>query len=169
VVHAERFDHILRVARLSREIAAAHQLDTGRTYLAGILHDIARDLPEEELLRLAPPECAIDADHPLALHGRAGRVLLERWGYSDPVVLTAVEQHTTGPLPDQPVAVAVYISDVSEPGRGVNEEIRRLAFCDLRGALELAICSKVHYLQGRGISVHPRTMSVYRALTERTC
>ncbi|WP_157458995.1 bis(5'-nucleosyl)-tetraphosphatase (symmetrical) YqeK [Deinococcus arboris] len=164
MVRPRRYEHVLRVADLAAQIARANGLDDMRAYAAGILHDIARDLPDAELLRLAPPECEIDAAHPLALHGRAARVLLERWGYQDRVVLDAVEDHTTGPRGGNPVSACVYIADVSEPGRGVNHDIRELALCDLGAALERAIVSKVTYLQGRGIQVHPRTLQAYHAL-----
>ena len=164
MVRPRRFEHVLRVAELACQIARANGLDEARAYAAGLLHDIARDLPDAELLRLAPPECAIDAAHPLALHGRAARTLLERWGYRDSVVLEAVENHTTGPRGGNPVAACVYVADVSEPGRGVNEDIRELALRDLNAALNRAIVSKVTYLQGRGIQVHPRTLLAYHAL-----
>lgn len=164
MVRPRRYEHVLRVAELACRIARANGLDEARAYAAGLLHDIARDLPDAELLRLAPPECAIDAAHPLALHGRAARTLLERWGYHDPVVLEAVEDHTTGPRGGNPVADCVYIADVSEPGRGVNDDLRELALHDLPTALSGAIVSKVTYLQGRGITVHPRTLRAYHAL-----
>ena len=167
MVKARRYEHVLRVAALAREIAVANRLDADRAYLAGILHDIARDLPDSELLRLAPPEVPIDAAHPLALHGRAARTLLERWGMRDAVVLGAVEDHTTGPRCECPVAACVYVADVSEPGRGVNHDIRELAMVDLEGALAQAISSKVHYLRARGIPVHPRTLEAYRGLQAR--
>lgn len=164
MVKPRRFEHVMRVAHLARDLAAANGFDAERAYAAGVLHDIARDLPDRELLRLAEPECEIDAAHPLALHGRAGRILLERWGWTDRIVLEAVEDHTTGPRPGNLVAAAVYIADVSEPGRGVNDDIRELAHHDLGAALTLAIGSKVRYLQGRGIRVHPRTLRTFESL-----
>ena len=167
MVKSHRYEHVLRVADLACQIAQANGLDAERAYLAGILHDIARDLPNAELLRLAPPEVPIDAAHPLALHGRAARTLLERWGFTDEVVLEAVEDHTTGPRSASPVSACVYVADVSEPGRGVNHNIRELAMVDLEGALAQAISSKVRYLQARGIPVHPRTLAAYRGLQAR--
>lgn len=167
LVKPKRYAHVQRVAALARQIALANRLNpeqVEQTYAAGILHDLARDLPDAELLRLAPPECDIDARHPLALHGRAARTLLTRWGYHDTVVLNAVEDHTTGPRSACPVSACVYVADVSEPGRGVNDDIRELALHDLQAALNRAIVSKVTYLQGRGITVHPRTMQCYAAL-----
>lgn len=167
MVKPRRFEHVLRVASLARDIAHANRLDERRAYAAGMLHDIARDLPDSELLRLAPPESEIDLRHPLALHGRAARTLLSQWGYSDEVVLEAVEDHTTGPRSSSGVAACVYVADVSEPGRGVNDDIRELALQDLNAALARAIGSKVLYLQERGITVHPRTLDAYRQLQAR--
>lgn len=167
LVKPKRYAHVQRVALLAQQIARANGLSEQQieqAYVAGILHDIARDLPDSELLRLAPPECDIDARHPLALHGRAARTLLCRWGYADQTILDAVEDHTTGPRGSSPVSACVYIADVSEPGRGVNADIRELALHDLNAALNRAIVSKVTYLQGRGIQVHPRTLKCYEAL-----
>lgn len=169
MVRPKRFEHVCRVADLAQRIALGNGLgheQADLAYEAGILHDIARDLPNSELLRLAPPECEIDACHPLALHGRAARTLLERWGYTQRAVLEAVEDHTTGPRRSNMLSACVYIADVSEPGRGVNDDIRELALTDLNAALNRAIVSKVTYLQGRGIQVHPRTLQAFDDLPE---
>ena len=165
MVKPERFAHIERVAALAHDIAMAHGLNTEQAYLAGILHDVARDLSPGELLYLAPPETAADADQPLAVHGRAGRAILEQWGITDQVVLDAVEEHVTGPRNNNPISICVYVADISEPGRGVNDHIRELAFLDLERAYHQALTCKVHYLQSKGRVVHPRTMEAYRRLT----
>jgi predicted HD superfamily hydrolase involved in NAD metabolism len=164
MVKPERFAHIERVAALAHDIALAHGLDADRAFLAGILHDVARDLPDSELLRLAPPESETDKSHPLALHGRAGRTILERWGINDHDILEAVEEHVTGPRDGNLLSICVYIADVSEPGRGVNDDIRELAFLDLEHAYHQALTCKVHYLQSKGKVVHPRTLEAYHRL-----
>lgn len=168
-VTPKRYAHVQRVAQLAAQIARASGLNdrqVAQAYAAGILHDIARDLSGPELLRLAPPECELDELHPLALHGRAGRTLLEQGGYTDQVVLDAVEDHTTGPRGGRVVSACVYIADVSEPERGVNDDIRELALHDLAAALEQAVASKVTYLRSRGIPIHPRTLACFEALEE---
>jgi len=164
-VSPARFAHILRVAELAAEIARANRLDEEKTYLAAILHDAARDFTPEQLMELAPPENEVELGHPLALHGRASRIVAEAWGVSDPEVLEAVEGHVYGVNPAHKIGMAVYVADVSEPGRGVNADIRELA---LRGKLleayQQAVVSKVTYLQSKGITPHPRTMEAYRKL-----
>lgn len=171
LVTPERFEHILRVASLADTIARANGFTRGEcraTDLAAVLHDVARDLPPEELFRLAPPESQLERDHPLAVHGRAGRALAAQWGVSDERVLEAIEGHVFGVPVDNRVGMAVYVADVSEPGRGVNHDIRTLAMKSLFRAYQRAVDSKVRYLNAHGKAVHPRTLEVYEAIRNPT-
>lgn len=164
-VTPERFAHILRVAELAEEIAKANLIDTEKTYLAAILHDAARDFTPEQLFELAPPTLEMERQHPLALHGRAGRKVAERWGVDDLEVLEAIEGHVYGVGPEQKIGMAIYVADVSEPGRGFNHEIRELALQgELLEAYRQAVITKVNYLKKRSIEPHPRTMVAYQAL-----
>jgi predicted HD superfamily hydrolase involved in NAD metabolism len=171
LVSPRRFEHILRVATLADTIGRANGFTRGETRataLASTLHDAARDLAPEELFRLAPPECELERNHPVAVHGRAGRVLATQWGVSDERVLEAIEGHVFGVPVDNRVGMAVYVADVSEPGRGVNEEIRELAMKSLFRAYQRAVDSKVKYLSAQGKTVHPRTLEVYEAICNPT-
>jgi hypothetical protein len=92
MVSKERFDHVLRVAALAETIGIANGFTPGElraTSLAAVLHDVARDLPAARLLALAPPEHAVEREHPIALHGRAGRAIAAAWGVTDERVLDA--------------------------------------------------------------------------------
>ena len=134
------------------------------TSLAAILHDVARDLPPEKMFALAPPETTLEREHPLSVHGRAGRRVVEEWGINDVRVLEAVEGHVFGVSHDNRIGMAVYIADVSEPGRGVNADIRELAMSNLFRAYQRALNSKVNYLRSKGKAVHPATMRVYKEI-----
>lgn len=169
LVTPRRFKHIVRVAVLADTIARANAFSEDElraTSLAAVLHDAARDFSKAELFRLAPPENALEETHPIAVHGRAARRLAESWGISDPRVLGAIEGHVFGVSHDNRVGMVVYIADVSEPGRGVNEDIRELAMRDLVKAYGRAVDSKVRYLRAQGKAVHPATLQVHRELRE---
>lgn len=168
LVKPERYEHILRVAELAVQIARANGLDQEKTHLAAILHDAARDLSVKRLLELAPPENEIERNHALALHGRAGRRLAQEWGVEDEEVLEAIEGHVYGVCPDHKIGMAIYVADVSEPGRGVNHDIREMALSGrLEEAYQKAVLCKVKYLTGKGIEPHPRTWAAYRALQQK--
>lgn len=163
----ERFEHIERVAALTETIARANGFDEAEiaaACLAAVLHDAARDLPADELLRLAPPECDLERQHPLSVHGRASRALAEGWGVTDERILEAVAGHVFGVALDNRIGMALYVADVSEPGRGVNGDIRDLACVDLPRAYQRAVDSKVRYLRSKGKAVHPATLRVYEQI-----
>jgi predicted HD superfamily hydrolase involved in NAD metabolism len=163
-VTPERFAHILRVAQLAQAIAKANQLSTDKAYLAGMLHDTARDFSDDQLAALTPPAHPIEQAHPLALHGRAGRKIAEKWGIDDAEVLEAIEGHVYGVMPNQHIGMAVYVADVSEPGREFNQDIRELALAGkLLEAYRQAVVRKAEYLKSKGIELHPRTKQAYEA------
>lgn len=167
----ERFAHVMRVAELAESIALANDFDEGEmraTLLAAVLHDVAREEDVESLMRLAPPENDMERSHPMAVHGRAGRVIAGTWGVNDERVLDAIEGHVFGVRPGDRVGMAVYVADVSEPGRGVNDDIRQLAMSHLERAYRRAVQTKVRYLRSRGKDVHPRTLAVHDELGQPT-
>src|SRR5690606_22489546 len=126
-VSDERFAHIERVVELAVKIGEANGFspaDLARVELAALLHDAARDLDDATLVRLAPPQNQVEVDHPLSVHGRAGRRMAEGWGVTDEAVLEAIEGHVFGVPLGNPVGTAVYVADVCEPGRGVNATLR---------------------------------------------
>ena len=170
LVTPERLEHAGRVAVLAVRIgrsAGFSEDDLRRVELAALLHDAARDMSDEELLALVTPRNAVEAAHPLAMHGRAARRLAEEWGVTDPAVLRAVEGHVFGVEAGDRVGAALYVADVSEPGRGVNEELRELALRDLWAAYARAVATKVEYLRGCGKEIHPDTLRAYESLRER--
>ncbi len=162
-----RFAHITRVAELADGIAVRNGFTPAErraTMLAAMLHDVARELPVRELFELAPPRNDVESEHPLTVHGRAGRRIAELWGVADERVLNAIEGHVFGVGLEDRVGMAVYIADVSEPGRNVNADIRQLAMRDLTGAYRRAVQAKVEYLKLVGKPVHPSTLRIYESI-----
>ncbi len=167
LVSPERLAHVRRVAELAGRIARGNgfsEQDVARVELAALLHDAARDMDDASLLALVTPRNAVEVDHPLAMHGRAARRLAERWGVTDEAVLGAIEGHVVGVEPGDHVGAAVYVADVSEPGRGENADVRELALTDLWAAYAEAVSRKVDYLRSTGKEIHPATLRAYESL-----
>src|SRR5690606_6457568 len=141
--------------------------DPDRAVLAAVRHDAARAMTDEPLLALATPRTAVEASHPLAMHGRAARRLAEEWGVTDPVVLGAVEGHVFGVEAGDRVGAALYQAGVSGPGRGGHADVREAAKRDLWAAYARAVESKVAYLRGAGKEIHPDTLRAYESLRGR--
>ena len=48
ILSEERYSHSLRVAEISKELARIYQVDIEKAYLAGLVHDIAKEFSSEQ-------------------------------------------------------------------------------------------------------------------------
>lgn len=163
----ERYAHVLRVIETAERIAHANEfspLEVAQVRLAALLHDIAREYSDEQLLAVVPARNEIEAEHPMALHGAVAAVIAEDLGVKDQVVLEAIELHAFGCAPTKRVAACVYVADKTEPGRGILANAYTLALSGkLAESLCIAIQSSVQYLEEQGKAIHPTTYDAYQA------
>lgn len=161
----KRYEHALRVADTAEHLAKLHGLDPQRARLAGLLHDTAREIGKEELLRVAEKEKLpvgdFERERPILLHGPVAAELSRKdLGVKDAEVREAIRVHTTGEPGMDPLALALYVADKIEPGRdqpGV-EELRELALKDLRHAATVALEGSVSHNRERGRPIHPKSL-----------
>jgi predicted HD superfamily hydrolase involved in NAD metabolism len=160
----KRYAHTLRVAETAERLARLHGLDPERARLAGLLHDMAREIGKEELLRVAEedglPVGDFERERPILLHGPvAAKLAKEDLGVEDGEVLDAVRAHTTGEPGMGPLALALFVADKIEPGReqsGV-EDLRELAPVSLHRAARAALEDAISYNERRDRPAHPKS------------
>lgn len=160
----KRHAHTLRVAETAERLAKLHGLDPERARLAGLLHDAAREIGKQELLRVAEedglPVGDFERERPILLHGPvAAKLAKEDLGVDDGEVLDAVRAHTTGEPGMGPLALALLVADKIEPGReqpGV-EDLREIAPVSLHRAARAALEDAISYNERRGRPVHPKS------------
>lgn len=49
---AKRYKHTVSMAKLAKEIAKSNGIDETKAYVAGMLHDIAKEMPHDKALAL---------------------------------------------------------------------------------------------------------------------
>jgi predicted HD superfamily hydrolase involved in NAD metabolism len=160
----KRYAHTLRVAETAERLAKLHGLDPERARLAGLLHDTAREVGKEELLRVAEedglPIGDFEREQPILLHGPvAAKLAREDLGVEDGEILDAVRVHTTGKPGMGPLALALFVADKIEPGReqpGV-EDLRELASVSLHRAARAALEDSISYNERRDRPAHPKS------------
>jgi predicted HD superfamily hydrolase involved in NAD metabolism len=160
----KRYAHSLRVAETIEHLAKLHGLDPERSRLAGLLHDTAREIGEEELLRVAEEDGLsvgdFERERPILLHGPvAAELAREDLGVDDGDVLDAVRVHTTGEPGMGPLALALLVADKIEPSReqpGV-DDLRNLAPVSLRRAARAALEDSISYNERRDRPAHPKS------------
>lgn len=162
----KRYIHSIEVANLARKLARINGVDPDKAYLAGLLHDYAKCLSNQELLKIARENNLIidEIEYKQAelLHGPVGAFLIrQELKITDESILNAVKYHTTGCADMDTLMQIIYIADYTEPGRifeGV-EELRKLVLEDLsQGVLEGLDTSLKHIINGKRL-IHPLTIS----------
>ena len=170
-----RYAHSVRVARLAETLARVHEADASNARLAGMLHDIARLYSEEDLIAQCERRgVSIDSfarQHPIVLHAPLGaRLAQERFGVSDPEVLSAIAKHTLGARDMSLADCVLYLADALEPGRRFEERaaLLDLSMRDLGAGMAATIRSSLRYLHERRLRPAPQTLEMLRTVEEST-
>lgn len=142
--------------------------------MAGLAHDVARELPVDELVRLAAADgqeiTPEERKHPVLLHGRAGAVLLARaMPGCGREVLQAVADHVTGRPGMSPLARIVFAADFLAANRGFVDRRCRAGMLRLDlDAVVLAVLERVFaYLDQSGNPVAKNAVALYHELGEQ--
>lgn len=126
-----RFLHTLRTAEMAEILCARFNLPQEEGYVAALAHDMAREMPAEQVKLIAGEDSfpLLDEERarPVLLHGRAAAVLLWTiWGEQRQSVLDAVRWHTQGHPHMGDLAKVIYIADYIEPGRShISDDFRQ--------------------------------------------
>src|SRR5262245_52120565 len=93
-------DHGFRVEEESATLATRHKVDVKLARVAALGHDLARAVPDTELLALAREHGLVPDDvesaEPILIHGPiATKILAEEYGIGEGAILAGVAAHTT--------------------------------------------------------------------------
>lgn len=161
-VKKSRFEHSQRVAAMCARICRFYGLDADKGYLAGIGHDMCKDLEIPKMIELAKrdgnPVSEFELNKPSLLHGRAAAVMMkEDFGIDDKDILEAVANHTSGKPGMCDLTKALFIADKIEPGRpqATAEYIEAKFKLSLNGMLYSVLKENYDYLKKKGYEVMP--------------
>ncbi len=164
----KRFYHSQCVAQEAARLAQRYGADVEKARLAGILHDIMKDTPPEEQLKILTDSGIILTNtqqrNRKLWHALCGAAYIrQKLGVTDPEIVNAVACHTSGKgdmtLLEKVLFVADYISaDRTYPGV---EEMRLAADRSLEEAMVEGIRFTVDELMGQGLPVAAESIEAY--------
>ena len=165
----QRFEHTLGVEKTAREMARVFGVDEEQAALAGLLHDCAKCMPLEKMIKAARDE-KIDPvmkESKALMHAVAGRcVAQDVYHVGDEAVLDAIRWHTTGRADMTALDKIIYLADMIEPNRkpypGL-EPLRELCMKDLDEAMHTALQMSLRHVEEQGKTLHPDTMAALAA------
>lgn len=172
----KRFEHCIRVAETAETLAKKHSIGSEKVYIAGLLHDIAREGQEEELNKLITEnniQLREDEINCTGIwHAFAGSLIAQKeFGITDSEILGAIRYHSMGDKGMGPVAKIIYIADIIEPERnetGDNikflERIREVAQDNIDKALLIAVSLRIRISLERGTIILSRGVDLWNEL-----
>lgn len=160
-----RYTHSMNVAVRARELARLNGVDEDKAYLAGILHDITKEMPydeQEKYMALSPS--ALEKSNKLVYHQISGAEYVRtRLGITDEEILSGIRYHTTGRANMTVFDMVIYLADLTGAERSYNdvEYVRELADKSLKEAMLYALKFTITDLVKRQEIIHPDTLNCY--------
>ena len=174
----KRFLHTLGVANMAANLAMMHEdVSLQRAKLAGLLHDCAKYLTNEEIFALCEkleiPLSESEKSTPAVIHGKLGaKLAVLRYGIEDDEICSAIACHTTGKSQMTTLEKIIYIADYIEPNREKAPnlaKIRQTAFYDIDECMYEILRDTLEYLGKNPKTLDPETKDAfefYRQLHE---
>lgn len=165
----KRFDHTLGVAYTASALAMRYQEDINKAQIAGLLHDCAKCMDNEEKMSICKKHhiliTDIERQNPYLLHAKVGsHIARKKFHIHDADILNAISNHTTGRPGMSQLEKIIYIADYIEPGRkhAPNlKQVRQLAFTDINAALLKILQDTLGYLEDIDSPIDPMTQQTY--------
>lgn len=165
----ERLEHCKGVESRCVEYAKLNGVDVEKARLIGIAHDIAKEIPKEDRVRIAL-EKGIELDdfekeNTSLIHAKLGAIICkERFEFTEDMC-EAIEAHTTAKPNMSILDKILYLSDYCEPNREFKEatEVYELGKKNLNEGYFSALVGKIKFTLNRGVKIHKDSIDAYNS------
>ncbi|BCJ99670.1 hydrolase [Anaerocolumna chitinilytica] len=167
----KRYFHSLGVMSTAFSMALVFGADSEKATIAGLLHDCAKYMTGEEMLKECiangVPVKQVEMLKPDLLHAKLGAFYAKTvYNIEDEEILSAITWHTTG-KPDMTVLEKIiFVSDYLEPNRSSSgipnlNDVRKLSFRNLDEAVLQILGDTIAYLTETGKLIDETTADTY--------
>ena len=164
----KRYYHSLCVADEAKRLAEKYGGDQDKAYLAGLLHDITKNAPDEEHLQIFKEFGIILSDieqnAKKLWHAMSGAEYVKNiLGIKDNEIIDAIRYHTTAKADMSLIAKILYLADFTSKDRDYEDVdvIREYVDESLSKAFVYALQYSITDLVNQGRAVHPDTVEAY--------
>jgi nicotinate-nucleotide adenylyltransferase len=161
----KRQAHSLRVAELAAKRAVQLQIPERKAIAAALLHDCAKNLPEDSCYLqgfVLPSEWGEVPKE--VVHQFAGAYVCEKtFGITDEEILNAIRYHTSGRPNMGELEKLIFLADMLEVERNYDcvDRLRALFWKDIDECLKTALFETLRFLEKKGGGVYPLTKLAY--------
>ncbi len=171
----QRFFHSVNVCNMASEMAEIFRFNKTKAYLAGLLHDCAKCIPYEKMLKMCE-DLEVELDEyesrtPALIHAKLGeKVAIAQYGIYDEEILESIRYHTLGHPDMGNIAKIVFVADMLEPSRCFDgiDELRKIAKKDLDLAVYECTKKTIDFNVAKNRPVHPMAYKMLEAFSPVT-
>lgn len=163
-----RFYHSLNVADEAKRLALKYGADPEKAYSAGLVHDIMKDTPKNEQLKLFEKYniklTPVELESPKTWHAMSGEAYLRNeLNVTDEEILKAVRYHTTARAGMSLLEKVLYIADYTSAERNYDDVdvMREKADRSLEEAMLYGLQFTINEMVTEGRAVHPDSIHAY--------
>lgn len=168
-----RYEHSLKVAEEAKLLAKKYQYDEKKAYLAGLIHDIAKDLTEEEskawIEKYELPKELLEENNRNLKHADIGAVIAKEKYHLEDDICNAIKFHTIGNEKMDLLAKIVFLADkIGRKNLPKDLEIvKKIAYQNIDKSLKYCLEREEKYLQQKGIKIHKDTKKLLTKLAQK--
>lgn len=177
---SKRFNHSLGCADTAQKLAKLYNLDEKKTYLAGLVHDCAKNFDNDLLLKIINEDIkegfeVSELKNPKTFHAIVGAYLIQKeFEIDDPMIISGVRNHTIGCVNMNLFDKIIFLADKIEPNSRDEKYTKKLwkliennkGTLGLDAALLKCFCETIKNLVKRKLYICPTTILVYNQLQE---
>lgn len=160
----KRYVHSVGVMKKAEQLAKKYHLDVDKARLVGLAHDIAKEMPREDILKYVQEhQISVDeyeAENLGLLHGKIGADFCKnRYDFSEDMQ-KAIEYHITGNPKMDDLAKIILVADKTEEGRTYIdfETVKQKENEGLNSILLYVLDNSIMYIIEKGKKMHPSTV-----------
>lgn len=163
-----RYEHSVNVSKEAKKLARLYGANEEKAQLAGILHDITKEMPKDEQLQIIVDSGIIldnvQKNAPKLWHGISGSIYVQQnLCIDDEDILNAIRYHTTGRANMSLLEKIIFIADFTSEERTYSgvATMRKKSRKSLDEAMLYAYKFTFKDLSKREIAIHPDEVACY--------
>lgn len=164
-----RYIHSVGVMYTAMNMAMRYDVPIRDAGLAGILHDCAKEMDNEELIKFCKSKKIELTDDEKAnyslIHSKAGAYIVQnRYKVDNSGIINAIRYHTTGRPGMTRLEQIIYIADYIEPNRkefpGL-DKVRKNVYIDIDKTCRMILENTIEYLKENGKRIDKTSFEAY--------
>lgn len=165
-----RYTHSLMVADEARKLAVHYNLDSEKAYVAGLVHDIAKEFSDEEnlywLKKYNLPEYLLAENLRPVIHANIGAVVVKELYNFDDEICSSVKSHAIGNYPMTMFEKIIFVADkIARDGTDDDlKKMQKLAYEDIDAVIVMCLNYTKNKLEKNGSRLQPITEQLLNSL-----